>query len=201
MDKKLIALLIALVSFAAVTFILNPHHKSGDMTFAEWKIEHGLMQDLSESEEQYRLKVYQENVRIINEHNSKLGKSYEMGINKFTAYTKEEFAFLYLSKFETPSSYDISMEPAVKSVGADVNWVSFGAVSPVKDQGQCTASYAFSAVGGIEGISVIYYRNQVEYSVQQVVDCSAGYGNNGCVSGNMVASFNYIAAKGIDSLI
>jgi hypothetical protein len=47
------------------------------------------MQDLTESEEQYRLKVYEENVKVINEHNGKLGKSYEMGINKFTAYTKE----------------------------------------------------------------------------------------------------------------
>jgi C1A family cysteine protease len=53
------------------------------------------------------------------------------------------------------------MEPSVKSVGADINWVAFGAVSPVKDQGSCYSNYAFSAVGGIEGISVIYFKNQV----------------------------------------
>jgi C1A family cysteine protease len=91
------------------------------------------------------------------------------------------------------------MEPSVKSVGADINWVSYGAVSPVKDQGQCTATYAFSAIGGIEGISAIFFKTQQEYSVQQLVDCSQSYGNNGCSSGNMVNSFNYIYGKGINT--
>jgi cathepsin L len=69
-------------------------------------------------------------------------------------------------------------------------------VSPVKDQGSCLASYAFSAVGAIEGISVIFYKTQMEYSVQQVVDCSSSYGNQGCQGGNMISTFNYVAAKG-----
>lgn len=33
--------------------------------------------------------------------------------------------------------------------GPFVDWVSYGAVSPVKYQGSCTATYAFSAVGAI----------------------------------------------------
>jgi len=33
--------------------------------------------------------------------------------------------------------------------GPIVDWISYGAVSPVKNQGSCTASYAFSAVGAI----------------------------------------------------
>lgn len=34
-------------------------------------------------------------------------------------------------------------------VTADVDWDSKGAVSPVRDQGGCSASYAFSAVAAI----------------------------------------------------
>lgn len=83
------------------------------------------------------------------------------------------------------------------SVGLNVDWVSFGAVSPVKDEGQCKANYAFSAIGGIEGLSAIVYRNQQEYSAQEIVDCSSGYGNQGCNGGTMTASFNFIKAKGI----
>lgn len=75
--------------------------------------------------------------------------------------------------------------------------MSYGAVSPVKDEGQCKANYAFSAIGGIEAISVIVYKNQQEYSAQEIVDCSASYGNQGCNSGTMTASFYFIKAKGI----
>jgi C1A family cysteine protease len=83
----------------------------------------------------------------------------------------------------------------------NIDWVSYGAVSPVKNQGSCGATYAFSAIGGIEGISVIYYKQQQEYSVQQLVDCSQSYGNQGCSTGNMVNSYQYIASKGMSFFI
>ena len=55
--------------------------------------------------------------------------------------------------------------------------MAYGAVSPVKNQGPCLASYAFSAAGAIEGISVIYSNITSEYSAQQLVDCTNHYGN------------------------
>jgi len=45
---------------------------------------------------------------------------------------------------------------------------------------------------------VIFFKTQMEYSVQQVVDCSQPYGNSGCAGGTMENSFYYIAAKGIN---
>lgn len=111
----------------------------------------------------------------------------------FAFLTPEEFAAQYLSKFES-SNEKVTIEDVKKAEpnGPTVDWVSYGAVSPVKNQGSCTASYAFSAVGAIEGISVIFYKNQTEFSVQQLVDCSQTYGNSGCVTGNMVNSFNFV---------
>lgn len=83
--------------------------------------------------------------------------------------------------------------------GPVVDWVSYGAVSPVKNQGNCGATYAFSAVGAIEGVSVITYKNQQEYSVQQVIDCSRNYGNDGCNTGRMDNVFNYVRDYGINT--
>jgi cathepsin L len=93
----------------------------------------------------------------------------------------------------------VSDTPAVN--GPVVDWVSYGAVSSVKNQGSCTASYAFSAIGAIEGVSVIFYKTANEYSVQQVIDCSQSYGNNGCVNGRMDFTFNYIKDRGKSGII
>jgi len=86
-------------------------------------------------------------------------------------------------------------------VGLNVDWVTYGAVSPVKDEGSCKSNYAFSAIGAIEGLSVIVYKQQQEYSVQEIVDCTSSYGNQGCNGGTMTASFNFVKAKGKSSFI
>jgi hypothetical protein len=47
MNKRFAALVFALIAFATVTFIIgSDKSKSTDMTFEEWKVEYGLMQDL-----------------------------------------------------------------------------------------------------------------------------------------------------------
>jgi len=142
----------------------------------------------------YRFKVFQDNLLKINTHNSKLGKTHEEGLNHFAFLTTEEFRAKYLTEFKIPQATVVVDEAEIN--GPIVDWVSYGAVSPVKNQGQCVASYAFSAVGAIEGVSVIFYKTQQEYSVQQLIDCSQSYGNNGCLNGRMDFSFNYIRDKG-----
>lgn len=94
---------------------------------------------------------------------------------------------------------EVQIDSEDKTVGVDVDWVAYGAVSSVKNEGNCKANYAFSAVGAIEGANYIWNRNAVEYSVQQVVDCSSGYGNNGCVNGRMDNTFLYVRDRGINT--
>ena len=84
--------------------------------------------------------------------------------------------------------------------------------------GQCGASYAFSAVGALEGANALATGTLTTLSEQNIIDCSSQYisirkhysqcftlhivpyGNHGCQGGNMYDSFLYIVAnEGIDT--
>lgn len=193
MERKYLAVLL-LAAISCAVFLTS---QSGDSNvnelFESWKVQSGMTIE-STSDEAYRLKIFEANLKEIEAHNAKSDQSYKMGVNRFTGYTQKEFEEIFISPIKQASAFVNGELPVV---GINVDWVGFGAVSPVKNQGSCQATYAFSAIGGIEGISYIYYKAQTEYSVQQLVDCSQTYGNQGCNSGSMTSSFDYIKAKGI----
>jgi C1A family cysteine protease len=135
----------------------------------------------------------------IEQHNSMLGRTWTAGHNQFSdwhaAEYKAQLGYVSEDKERMASTW---FEPT----NADsVNWIDQGAVTPVKDQGQCGSCWAFSTIASLEGAHAIATGELKSFCEEQVVDCAGiRYGLMGCNGGMQNRAYNYYEA-GNDAML
>jgi len=149
----------------------------------------------SQSEHDERFQIFKTNMDKITEHN-KGDHSWTMGITQFSDMTPEEFkSYVACGSLKHKPSKTIFGAPKDKNktVASSIDWVAKGAVTPVKNQGQCGSCWAFSTTGAIEGRSFISSGKLISLSEQDLVDCSKQ--NSGCNGGLMDYGFAFVESN------
>jgi len=150
----------------------------------------------SESEKEDRFEIFKKNYKYVQDTNAK-GLPYRLTITDFADQRPEEMQGKHmglhmpsLTKFWAGATY-LGRHRSNGTAPASKDWVADGAVTDVKNQGQCGSCWAFSSTGALEGAWQIAGGGLVSLSEQELVDCAKN-GNEGCNGGDMDLAFQYL---------
>merc|ERR1719454_46428 len=176
----------------------------------------------TKEEYEFRLKIFRDNMIKISEHNQRNADDAVWGINYMADWTPQEFQRLLGFKSQEfggerrhhprrghhgphhrpeghHGHHGHHERRKLDELPTSVDWREKGAVTPVKNQGQCGSCWAFSATGAMEGAYFLKNNELKSFSEQQLVDCSRSEGNLGCNGGLMDSAFTYVKSHKIET--
>jgi len=180
---------------------LNTFLTEGD----EWKQFSNFQERFSKRYETFeemetRFQIFRSNLRSIILHNLDHTQNFTMGINQFTDLTPQEFKDQYVGSLKAQvGSYGCkSFSSSASSAPSSIDWRQKGAVTSVKDQGQCGSCWAFATTANAESVWAISSGQLLDLSEEFLVDCAsgAGYFNMGCNGGQPDSAFKYMINNG-----
>jgi len=182
----------------ATTFVASEQSDRTHIDFENFLESFGKLRPLGDAFT-LREQIFTRNVKFVNTFNEE-SKDIRLAINQFADLTSAEFREMYLSSLSAipvdQSETHQRFSPTVTELPQSIDWRSKGAVTPVKDQKNCGACWAFSATGAIEGAWFLAGHPLVALSEQELVDCSAGF-RGGCSGGEPSAAMEWVKKRGI----
>merc|ERR1712002_551401 len=151
---------------------------------------------LSATHHDERKAIFAANLKRIEKHNAEHAEgkhSYWLGVNQFADLTNDEFVNLHTG-FRAVEPEMETADLSGMAAPLTMDWRDNGAVTPVKNQGQCGSCWAFSTIGTVEGALAISSGNLVSLSEQNLMDCDSN--NNACNGGNPYIALQYIMSNG-----
>ncbi|WVZ88714.1 hypothetical protein U9M48_035200 [Paspalum notatum var. saurae] len=201
--KALILAILGCAFFCSAAFAARDLNDDAAMALRheQWMAQYNrVYKDAAEKAQ--RFEVFKANVKFIEAFNAEGSRKFWLGVNQFADLTNDEFRATKTNKGFKPSP--VKKVPtgfryanvSVDALPATVDWRTKGAVTPIKDQGQCGCCWAFSAVAATEGIVKISTGKLVSLSEQELVDCDVHGEDQGCEGGLMDDAFKFIIKNG-----
>lgn len=188
---------VALSERPQFTSLFSTFELSQDnIDFANFLAKHGKSYGTKE-EFEFRFRQYSKNMAAIRGENSKNDNTFTLTANKFADYTREEYRRML--GYKRSNSNAAVKTFSTENLADSINWVEKGAVTGVKDQGQCGSCWAFSSTGALEGAHFVKTGTLVSLSEQQLVDCARTEDMQGCDGGDMYAAFVWAEKNGMDT--
>jgi C1A family cysteine protease len=159
--------------------------------FENFKAKYGKVYNGDEDEHRA---TYEANMAKVEEHNA-VNTDFQLGENQFSDLTQEQYRVAAGLGYKAPETMMGMPHLGVheyngEELAASVDWTTQGAVTPVKDQGQCGSCWAFSTTGSTEGAWQISSGSLKSLSEQQLVDCATAT-SAGCQGGSMAGAIQY----------
>ena len=134
-------------------------------------------------------------------------RTYTLGHNRYSGMNHVEFSDLMGLRRELARpnkrlnyhSDHMNTVVDMSTIPVSIDWVEKGAVTPVKNQGQCGSCWSFSTTGALEGAFYVKNGNLVSFSEQELVDCDNfkhGGKDMSCNGGLMDNAFSWIQQNG-----
>jgi len=149
-----------------------------------------------------RFENFKRYIAMVDNHPTNGFLSHGSQLSPLAVLSREEFESTYrgCAKVDhvTNGSSGLTQED-LDSTPKEIDWRSKGAVTPVKDQGQCGSCWAFSTSGVLEGAWAAAGHGLESLSEQHLVSCDNNDGNAGCGGGWPYKAIDYVAQNGIDT--
>jgi len=197
-----LVLLLAIVSLSSAKTLW---HQLDNYSFEEYEKEFGKIYQ-TEQERALRRQIFETNLKDIKEHNAKDDQTWKKGVNHLTDRTDTDLKSLHGYK-----RGDRRRRPSLEFSGAsaeqlklweatELDWRTKGAVTDVKNQGECGSCWTFASAETLESWWFLAGHALPVLSEQQIVDCTPNPnhcgGTGGCNGGTPELAYDRIIEMG-----